>query len=472
MKRSTLVFSSLAVAVIAAQGWWIVSHHTSAAPDASSAMPAAMPMERKPLYWYDPMKPEAHFDKPGKSPFMDMDLVPMYAEAQAPAMKSAPAERKPIYWYDPMKPEAHFDKPGRSPFMDMDLVPMYADEARDTGTSAASDAPANAGVVRIDPQVVQNFGVRTAQVTRIGGSAAGLRASGSVQVDEDRIVAIESRTAGWVEKLRVKAVGDSIQRGQSVAGLYSPDLYASQQELALALRMQDERLVEAARQRLLLQGLSPAQLATLDKGGAARQRIAIVAPQNGVVTELNVREGQQVTPGMPLMRVADLSTVWIVIEVPESQSAGLRAGQSGEARFNALPGVVLKGKLEYVYPGLDTLARTVRARMRFENRGLMLKPGMYAEVTLAGDDTHQECLSVPSEAVIRTGGRDVVILSLGQGRFRPAVVRLGEDRNGQTEILSGLDEGETVVVSGQFLIDSEANLRGALARMNDAEEQP
>lgn len=430
MKRSTLVVSSLALAIIAGQAWWIASHRAPATVEASAGM-----------------KPDA-----------------------------TPVERKPLYWYDPMKPEAHFDKPGKSPFMDMDLVPLYADEATDAGGDAGSDASTDAasaaGIIRIDPRMVQNLGVRTSPVTRGSGAAADLRTTGSVQIDEDRIVAIESRTAGWIEQLKVKAVGDAIHRGQSVAGLYSPDLYASQQELALAMRMQDQRLVDAARQRLLLQGMTTAQVAAVAGSGGAQRRVSIASPQSGVITELNVREGQQVTPGMPLMRVADLSTVWIVIEVPEAQSAGLHAGQSGEARVHALPGVLLKGTIDYVYPRLDTQARTVRARMQFDNPQLRLKPGMYAEVRLVGDGEHSECLLVPSEAVIRTGGRDVVILALGEGRFRPAVVQLGEDRNGQTEILSGLDEGETVVSSGQFLIDSEASLRGALARMNDAEHQP
>ena len=463
MKRNTLILSALALTVIIGQAWWIARHFSSAGSgNADMMMPAAKPAERKPLYWYDPMKPEAHFDKPGKSPFMDMQLEPMYADDAA---TSASPERKALYWYDPMKPDAHFDKPGKSPFMDMALVPMYAD------ASAATATASTGGTIKIDPQMVQNFGVRTATVGR-GASGSGIHASGSVQIDEGRIVVIESRTSGWVEQLNVKAVGDTIKRGQSVAGVYSPDLYAAQQELALATHSQDERLVDAARQRLSLQGLSSSQVSAVQKSGQAQRRASIAAPQNGVVTELNVREGQQVTPGMPLMRVADLSKVWIVIEVPESISASLRVGQMAEARVNALPGEVLKGKVDYVYPSLDSQARTVRARMAFDNPKLMLKPGMYADVTLASDVAQKDCLSVPSEAVIRTGERTVVILALGQGKFRPAVVQVGEERNGATEILSGVEEGETVVVSGQFLIDSEASLRGTLARMEDAERKP
>ena len=470
MKRSTLIASSLAVLIIAGQAYWIIKNRPDHAHETPMvAASVAVPTQRTPLYWYDPMKPEAHFEKPGQSPFMDMELVPMYADDSSGAdgtTKSTAPERKPLYWYDPMKPEAHFDKPGKSPFMDMELVPMYgADESADTMPASKSG-----GGIKIDPQIVQNFGVRTVKVGS-GGMSQGIHVTGSVEVDERRIVAIESRTAGWVEQLNVHAVGDTIKRGQSIAGVYSPDLYAAQQELALATHSQDERLIAAARQRLSLQGLSAAQISSVTKGGEAQRRAYISAPQSGVVTELNVREGQQVTPGMSLMRVADLSKVWIVIEVPEAESAGLRLGQIAEAGVNALPGKTLEGKIDYVYPSLDPQARTVRARMSFDNPEMMLKPGMYVDVTLAGRP-QKDCLTVPSEAVIRTGTRNVVILALGQGRFRPALVQVGEDRNGWAEILSGLDEGETVVVSGQFLIDSEASLRGTLARMSHEEMAP
>lgn len=474
MKRTTLIVSSLAVLIIAGQAYWIIKNRPAHADETTMAASKPAVAERKPLYWYDPMKPDAHFDKPGKSPFMDMELVPMYADEGADettmaASKPAAAERKPLYWYDPMKPDAHFDKPGKSPFMDMQLVPMYADEGASAG---AEEAPAGRGnnSIGIDPKMAQNLGVRTAKVGS-GGMSQGIHVTGSVEIDERRIVAIESRTSGWVEQLSVRAVGDTLRRGQTIAGVYSPDLYAAQQELVLAARTNDERLIAATRQRLALQGLSATQISSVLKDGAAQRRAYIAAPQNGVVTELAVREGQQVTPGMPLMRIADLSRVWVVIEVPEADSAGLREGQMAEARVNALPGRVLKGKVDYVYPDLNAQARTVRARMSFDNADMTLKPGMYVDVSLAGG-SKSEALMVPSEAVIRTGTRNVVILALGQGRYRPAVVEVGADRNGQTEILSGLDEGETVVVSGQFLIDSEASLRGALARMSDGEMTP
>jgi Cu(I)/Ag(I) efflux system membrane fusion protein len=336
--------------------------------------------------------------------------------------------------------------------MDMQLVPMYGS---DEGGSVQ---------VRIDPQVVQNLGIRTAKVER-GDFIQRVDAVGSVEIDERRIVAVESRASGWVEQLMVRAVGDPVTRGQQIAGIYSPDLLAAQQELTLAARSHDENLLAASKQRVSLLGLSSAQIDAVLKSAAAQRRVMVFAPQSGVVTELNVREGQQVTPGTPLMRVADLSRVWINVEVPEAEAGRVHQGGAVEARLAAMPGQSLRGKIDYIYPRVDTQTRTLRARLSFDNPDLALKPGMYANVALLGEGKN-DALLVPSEAVIRTGQRTVVILAEAGGKFRPAQVEVGDDRAGQTEIISGVREGETVVVSGQFLIDSEANLRGALTRMS------
>lgn len=450
MKRSTLIVASVAIAAIAGTAAW------KFIPDRAESKHQWVKKidEQGKSYWTCAMHPEVRQDHPGNCPICGMQLLEKKMEV-APA---AAAERTPLYWYDPMKPEAHFDKPGKSPFMDMDLVPMYADEN--------ADAKTGDGGLQIDPQMVQNLGVRTTKVTR-GDATSAIRATGVVEIDERRIVVIESRSSGWLEQLNVRAVGDAVQRGQAIANVYSPDLYAAQQELALAARTQDDRLIDATRQRLALLGVSPNQSAEVLKSGVAQRRAAIVAPQSGVVTELKVRQGQQITPGMPIMSLADLSKVWIVLQIPEAQSATVREGQIAEARFNALPGKVLKGTVEYVYPNLDAPTRTLRARVSFNNPDLMLKPGMYADVSLQ-DGGNSEMLSVPSEAVIRSGTRSVVILALGGGKFRPAVVEVGKDFGGWAEIVSGLEEGETIVVSGQFLIDSEASLRGTLARMSAA----
>jgi Cu(I)/Ag(I) efflux system membrane fusion protein len=276
-------------------------------------------------------------------------------------------------------------------------------------------------------------------------------------IDETRIVAVTARAAGWVERLNVRAVGDPVRRGQVVAGVYSPELLAAQEEWALARKLGDATLIDAATTRLKLLGA----------GGQGRpqRQTAIVAPQSGVVTELSVREGEQLTPGMPLMKLADLSSVWIVAEIPEAQAAWIAVGKPAEARLRGLPGKVFEGAVEYIYPLLDTQTRTLRARLVFANADGALKPGMVAEVALFGGARHAVTL-VPSEAVIRTGTRSVVMVAEGGGRYRPVEVELGPERNEEIEILKGLQPGQQVVVSGQFLIDSEASLLGAYNRMD------
>jgi Cu(I)/Ag(I) efflux system membrane fusion protein len=443
--RNRLVVALVIVAIAGAGGAWLAArehhHHLVKRTD-----------EQGKVYWTCPMHPQVRQDHPGSCPICGMKLV----KKEEGAATEKKGEGGVLYWYDPMKPEAHFDKPGKSPFMDMELVPKR--------TSEGGDAD---GIVEIDPRMVQNLGIRTAKVER-GTFFQRIDAAGSVDVDERRIVAIESRAAGWVEDLQVRAVGEPVKRGQRIAGVYSPDLFAAQQELALAARSKDEALISATRQRVALLGISPAQVESVLRSGKPERQVVVVASTDGVVTELNVRQGQQVMPGAPLMRVADLSQIWVTVEIPEAQGGWIAQGRAAEARLSAIPGKVFKGKVEYVYPSLETQTRTLRARISFPNPEGALRPGMFAEVALFGGP-RDKTLLVPTEAVIRTGERDVVILAEGEGRFRPAMVKVGDDRAGHTEILEGLDEGETIVVSGQFLIDSEANLRGALARMSGSE---
>jgi len=362
-------------------------------------------------------------------------------------------ERKPLYWYDPMVPDKHFDAPGKSPFMDMQLVPKYSDE----GGSAVT--------VSIDPRMAQNLGMRTVKATKIR-LAGGLEAAGSVAADERRIQAVVSRVAGFVERLDVRAVGEPVVRGQVIAGVYSPELYAAQQEFLLALKG-DAALAAAARERLKLLGMGDAQIKAVAESALAQRQVLITAPVGGIVSELNAREGGLTEPGMPLARISDLSRVWIQVEIPEAQASALHQGLRAEARLAGLPGRVFAGKVDYIYPSVDMAARTLRARLTFDNPGLALKPGMYASVSLATGG-RAERLVVPSEAVIRTGKRDVVIVAETEGRFRPQEVRVGRESNGQTEILEGIAADEAVVVSGQFLIDSEANLQGVLSRLSGA----
>jgi Cu(I)/Ag(I) efflux system membrane fusion protein len=368
------------------------------------------------------------------------------------APDAAPSEPKVLYYYDPMRPDVHFDAPGKSPFMDMDLVPKYAGAEPEGGV-----------VVEVDPRMAQNLGIRTAPVT-LGAIANAVEAVGAVGADERLLYAVESRAEGWVERLNVRAVGDPVRQGQLLAGVYSPELYSAQEEFVLAVKSGDPGLVAAGRQRLALLGMPEAQLAQVQGSGVAQRQVQLVSPRAGVVTEINAREGQKVMPGVPLIRIADLSRVWITVEIPESLTDAVRKAQRVEARLAGVPGKVFEGRVDYVYPDLDVATRTVRARIVLENRTGVLKPGMYANVVVLGA-AGREALTVPAEAVIRTGKRSVVIVAEGEGRFRPAEVTLGPEHEGRIVVLEGLAEGQNVVTSGQFLLDSEANLRGAYQRL-------
>jgi membrane fusion protein, copper/silver efflux system len=439
--------------VIVALGFMILRHRGSALVKQDACGMAA------PSYWYDSMHPSEHFDKPGKSPFMDMPLVPKCPELQSgssPAGASAgPIESKPQYWYDPMHPAEHFDKPGKSPFMDMQLVPKYAKDA----------AP---GSIAVDSRVVQNLGLRLAKVEQ-GSFARQVDTVGSVGVDEHRVEAVQVREPGWVEQLEVRAAGDSVRRGQLLAGIYSPDLLATQQELMIALGANDPTLIEAARERLALFGLSDAQIARIEKTQRVERRVDYYAPFDGYVMDLGVRQGAQVRPGTMLFQLADLSSVWVVAEVPETQAAWLMPGDGAEIEVPALPGERFDGQVDYLYPELTQATRTLKVRIVVKNPRRHLRPGMFATAHFHSM-TQEHALTVPSESVIKTGTRSFVIVADDDTHFRPTRVRVGAEQGGRSEILEGLSLRQNVVASGQFLIDSEANLRGAFDNLAGSNE--
>ncbi|MFA5941209.1 MAG: efflux RND transporter periplasmic adaptor subunit [Sinimarinibacterium sp.] len=370
--------------------------------------------------------------------------------------------RRPLYWYDPMKPEVQFDAPGKSPFMDMELVPRYADEA-------ASAQGAEQAVIRVAPGMVQNLGIRTAPVER-GRFWQRVDTVGSVDVDPHRIRTIESRVAGWIEKQYVHAAGERVRSGTPIAAIYAPELYAAQEELLLATRGGDTGLAAAARERLSLLGVGAGQIDAMLRAGRAQRALPLLAPGDGVVLDIDVHEGQQVAPGARLARIADLAQVWVLAEVPEAQAGWIATDRPAEARIAALPGVVFEGRVDYIYPSVDATTRTLRVRVVFDNPQESLKPGMYADVTLFGGP-RDDMLTIPSEALIRTGRRSVVIVARDDGGFVPVHVVAGDERNDRTVILEGLREGQSIVVSGQFLLDSEASLRGAFNRLS-AESTP
>jgi Cu(I)/Ag(I) efflux system membrane fusion protein len=375
-------------------------------------------------------------------------------ETAAPGRDSS--DRKVLYWFDPMAPQQHFDNPGKSPFMDMQLVPKYADEAGGEGT------------VVIDPRVAQNLGVRTATATT-GSVERRIEAVGSVAWNERAVFVVQARSGGFVEKLYARAPLDPVAKGQPLVELLVPDWAAAQAEYLLLLRAgKDAGLAEAARNRLQLLGMNEEQIGLMEKTGQPQTRITLYAPINGVIAELGVREGMTVMSGAMLFRLVDLSSVWVNAEVPETQGAWLRPGTAVEARVPGFPDQVFRGRVGAILPEVNAATRTLRARVELANPGGRLKPGMFATLGFA-EGAGTKALLVPSEAVIRTGERSVVIVAESEGRFRPHDVELGVESGGKSEIRKGLSEGDKIVVSGQFLIDSEASLRASGTRMEGAE---
>jgi len=364
------------------------------------------------------------------------------------------------YYHDPMVPGRKFDSPGKSPFMDMMLVPAY---------SGADSADTSS--VKVSSRIQQNLGIRTAKVA-MGMLAPEVTASGAVQWNERDRAVVQSRAMGYVEKLNVTATLDAVKQGQTLLTVYVPDWIAAQEEFLSLRKMQGENLqplVDAARQRMLQVGMSSAQIRQIEQSGQVQPRVAIAAPRSGVVTDLMVREGMTVQPGSTLMEINGLSTVWVQAEVPESQAVYVQPGVAVRATAQAMPGQVFEGQVQTVLPQVNANSRTVLARLVLNNPGNKLLPGMFVQTRFM-DTSRPETMIVPSEAVIQTGRRAVVMLAGEDGRFTPVEIKTGIEFGGQTEVLAGLQTGQEVVLSGQFLIDSEASLRGLEARLNEPED--
>jgi membrane fusion protein, copper/silver efflux system len=366
------------------------------------------------------------------------------------AAASAPVERKVLYWYDPMVPTQRFDKPGKSPFMDMQLVPRHADEA-DAGASG----------VAISPQAQQALGLRLARVERRAVGVA-VAAVGTVQLNDREVSIVQSRTAGFVERVYARAPGDVVAAGAPLVDLLNPEWLGAQQEYLAVKATNDAALVAAARQRLALLGMPAALLERVERSGQPVALQTITAPIGGVITELTVRTGMTVAPGITLARINGLATVWLEAALPEALAAVVRPGQAVEARFPALPGEVVKGRVAVVLPEASRETRTLRVRIELPNPGQRLKAGLFAQVNL--HSAPREALVVPAEAVIRTGKRTLVYVSEAPGRYRPVEVEIGEQADDLIVVRGGLTDGQQVVASGQFLVDSEASLQGVLAR--------
>ena len=368
---------------------------------------------------------------------------------------SAPAgERKVLYWHDPMVPGPRFDKPGKSPFMDMELVPVYADEAADAG-------------VKVSPSVQQNLGVRTAVVKK-GDVSSSFDAVGAVQFDERLNVGVQTRIAGYVERLNVRAPMERVRKGQALATIFAPDWLAPQNEyLALKRAGVAPEIVTAARERMRAMSIPESLLRQSEEAGSAQTRFTLSAPVSGVIAELGVREGVAVSPGMTLFRIVGLEKVWAVAEVPEAQAVRLTPGQKVKAALQADASRTFVGELKEILPQVSSNTRTLQARFEVDNKEGQLTPGMLLRLQVAGPLRSR--LVVPAEAVIRTGARAVAIVRKDGGAFDPREVQLGADLGDQLEVLGGLAEGDEVVTSGQFLVDSEARLRSVLGSMAAAQ---
>jgi membrane fusion protein, copper/silver efflux system len=363
--------------------------------------------------------------------------------------------KKVLYWYDPMSPVQKFDKPGKSPFMDMQLVPKYASD----------DNAKNSGVV-ISSQTVQNLGIRLEKAV-MKSFGESLSAVGRIEPDERRIYVVQTRIPGFVERLSLRAVGEPVSKGQKIAEIYAPEILAAQQEyLALLPLTQidtDNTLKQAARSRLKLLGMSEGEIETIAKSNKSSPRFGVYAPASGVVTELGIREGGQLIPGASLLQLSDLSNVWLIAEVPERDAARLKLGLLAEIQLQSIPGETFRGKVSYLYPTLNDASRTLQVRIELSNKNYRLRPGMYANVAFTG--LSHEALAIPTESVIETGKRKIVIIK-SENSYHPVEVTTGQERDNYTEVLNGLSEGDEVVSSGQFLIDSEASLSGVLARLS------
>ena len=382
---------------------------------------------------------------PGSSP----------AAATVPAASSG--ERKVLYWQDPMTPGQRFDKPGKSPFMDMPLQPVYADAADDSG-------------VKVSPQVQQNLGIRTATVKRAAVSAS-FDALGTVQFDERLTVAVQTRTAGYLERLSVRAPMERVAKGQVLGIVFAPEWLGPLNDIvALKRAGVSTELLDAARERTRALSIPAELVRQAEAGGRPEARYALRAPAGGVVAELGVREGAAVSPGMTLFRIAGLEKVWAVAEVPEAQSVRLTRGQKVKAVLQADASQTFTGEMKEILPQVNASTRTLQARFEVDNRGGRLVPGMLLRLQVAGPTLSR--LVVPAEAVIRSGTRAVAIVRKDNGSFEPREVMLGADLGDTLEILQGLNEGDQVVASGQFLVDSEARLRSVLGNMAVAPPAP
>ena len=448
------------------------------------------------LYWVAPMDANYRRDKPGQSP-MGMDLVPVYAEKKKAESKTEPkAEPKIKYWVAPMDANYRRDKPGQSP-MGMDLVPVYEEQEKAEPKIKYWVAPMDAnyrrdepgqspmgmdlvpvyeegnsnseeGTVTISPAVENNLGVRTAIVKK-GTFDLNINSLGSVQANQDALWQINSRVSGWIEKLYVKSVGIEVKEGQKLYSLYSPELVKAQESLLNAVKLNRSVLIGSSKARLKVLGISTWQINQLIRSRKVAQRIDIYAPNKGTITDLNVNEGAFISPSTTVITAVNLDTVWVDVEVFAAQVSLIKLGDMASMTLDYFPGKEWVGKVGFIYPEMSESNRTLRVRLQFDNPNQMLKPNMFSSVVIT-PKMDEERLYIPREAVIYAGNMNRVVLAMGDGKFRSVLVKVGIENQQTIEILSGLEVGQKIVTSAQFLLDSESSISADFDRMLEEQD--
>lgn len=400
-----------------------------------------------------PMHPQVLLDKPGKCPICGMDLVPVGGGAHSHA-SGEHAEQKVLYWYDPMVPGKQFDKPGKSPFMDMELVPKYAEDSGNMGGKP---------VVTVSGENLQKMGVRTEKVT-IGELGDGIRATGIIMPNERLRRDLFSQVEGRVDDLKYSAEGDAVKKGEQFYTLYSPELIVLQNDYITAKKSGISDLAASAAKRMKLLGIDAKVIAALAKTGKAYDKVPFYVPTDGILSKLQIHNGSYLMANAEIGTLQDLSQVWVEAAVPEGDLSSIKAGDSANVMFtgNATP---YTAKVDYIYPTITPEARTGKVRLVVDNKDGSLRPAGYATVSFATTSSIAR-VTVPSEAILRSSTGEHVIIALGDGKFQSRDVKTGAVSGGKTEIIEGLKEGEDVVTSAQFLIDSESSLRESLQKIS------
>lgn len=413
------------------------------------------------------MHPEIILDEPGICPICEMELTPIKTNSNT----KSTGERKIVYWRAPMDPNEIYDAPGKSK-MGMDLVPVYENDAD------------GSGIVTIDPEVQQNMNVKT-EVVESKSLSNEIITNGVLETDETKEYIATTRVNGWIEKLYINYTGQKVRKDDKLMDIYSPELVAAQQELLTALSYNQsvkqtnfkeisesgEELIRNAVRKLQLFNISDSEIEGIIATGKVKTYLTLYAKNSGTVLSKNVREGAKIAPGTELVRIADLSKLWLLADVYEYELSKVQIGSKAEIRFNYLPGKIYDGSVSFIYPTLDPISRTAKIRIVIDNSSGKLKPAMFANINIKGEDLGNRP-TIPENAVLRSGSRDIVILVLGDGKFKPVNVELGNYANGYYQVLNGLNEGNKIVTSAQFLIDSESNLRAAISQFQSGESEP